>query len=251
MDAIAAKLGMSRQTLFRKLKGRRRDLREVLDELRHRMAADYLSARKVLGKKRDRLSGGVLGAGGLLSRVQALDVARARASDARRHRLTLVNRRSGFWRPASWPWEPAGQIGFGDQGAKACVPDLQREITSVIQHLDPEGSHPRPRRGGATALTLHMVAARPSACLSGAVALIARKGRTAASGGRQRVFRLHADHVELSPLVVAPACCPTRISAMMGAFTFLPDRHRLGGGVAEAARAPGASRWAPVSPPWP
>jgi AraC-like DNA-binding protein len=47
MDTIAGKLGMSRQTLFRKLKAEGVTFEKVLDELRHRMAADYLSARKV------------------------------------------------------------------------------------------------------------------------------------------------------------------------------------------------------------
>ena len=47
MDAIAGKLGVSRQTLFRKLKAEGVTFEKVLDELRHRMAADYLGARKV------------------------------------------------------------------------------------------------------------------------------------------------------------------------------------------------------------
>jgi AraC-like DNA-binding protein len=47
MDAIAAKLGVSRQTLFRKLRAEGVTFAGVLDELRHRMAADYLGARKV------------------------------------------------------------------------------------------------------------------------------------------------------------------------------------------------------------
>jgi AraC-like DNA-binding protein len=47
MDAIAAKLGMSRQTLFRKLKAEGVTFETVLDELRCRMATEYLGARKV------------------------------------------------------------------------------------------------------------------------------------------------------------------------------------------------------------
>ncbi len=47
MDAVAGKLGISRQTLFRKLKAEGVTFASVLDELRHRMAADYLGARKV------------------------------------------------------------------------------------------------------------------------------------------------------------------------------------------------------------
>ena len=47
MDAIAAKMGLSRQTLFRRLKAEGTTFEKVLDELRHRMAIDYLSAKKV------------------------------------------------------------------------------------------------------------------------------------------------------------------------------------------------------------
>lgn len=47
MDAIAAKLGLSRQTLFRKLKAEGTSFAKVLDELRQRLALDYLGARKV------------------------------------------------------------------------------------------------------------------------------------------------------------------------------------------------------------
>lgn len=47
MDAIAAKLGVSRQTLYRSLKAEGVTFEQVLDELRHKMALDYLSARKV------------------------------------------------------------------------------------------------------------------------------------------------------------------------------------------------------------
>jgi AraC-like DNA-binding protein len=47
MDGIASKMGLSRQTLFRKLKAERASFERVLDELRHRLALDYLSGRKV------------------------------------------------------------------------------------------------------------------------------------------------------------------------------------------------------------
>lgn len=47
IDAIAAKLGMSRWTLSRKLKAEGATFEQVLDELRHHMALDYLAARKV------------------------------------------------------------------------------------------------------------------------------------------------------------------------------------------------------------
>jgi AraC-like DNA-binding protein len=47
MDAIATELGLSRQTLFRKLKAEGATYERVLDELRHRMAMDYLNGKKV------------------------------------------------------------------------------------------------------------------------------------------------------------------------------------------------------------
>jgi AraC-like DNA-binding protein len=47
MDAIASKLGLSRQTLFRKLKAEGTTFEKVLDELRHKMALNYLSGKKV------------------------------------------------------------------------------------------------------------------------------------------------------------------------------------------------------------
>jgi AraC-like DNA-binding protein len=47
MDKIAGRLGLSRQTLFRKLKSEGTSFEKVLDELRHRLALDYLRGRKV------------------------------------------------------------------------------------------------------------------------------------------------------------------------------------------------------------
>ena len=47
MDRIAGKLGMSRQTLFRRLKAEGTTFEAVLDDLRHRLALEYLAARKV------------------------------------------------------------------------------------------------------------------------------------------------------------------------------------------------------------
>lgn len=47
MDVIADKMVMSRQTLFRRLKGENTTFEKVLDELRHKLALDYLGAKKV------------------------------------------------------------------------------------------------------------------------------------------------------------------------------------------------------------
>jgi len=47
MEAIAAKLGLSQQTLARKLKAEGTTFETVLDELRHTMALHYLRGRKV------------------------------------------------------------------------------------------------------------------------------------------------------------------------------------------------------------
>jgi AraC-like DNA-binding protein len=47
MDMIARKLGISRQTLFRKLKAEDVTFEQVLDGLRHQLALHYLSGKKV------------------------------------------------------------------------------------------------------------------------------------------------------------------------------------------------------------
>jgi AraC-like DNA-binding protein len=47
MDAVAGQMALSRQTLFRKLKVEGVTFEQVLDALRHRLALDYLHARKV------------------------------------------------------------------------------------------------------------------------------------------------------------------------------------------------------------
>lgn len=47
MEAVAAKMGLSRQTLSRKLKAEDTTFGKVLDDLRHRLAVDYLQGRKV------------------------------------------------------------------------------------------------------------------------------------------------------------------------------------------------------------
>jgi AraC-like DNA-binding protein len=47
MDEIADKIGVSRQTLFRKLKAEGVTFKQVLDELRHKLALHYLNGRKI------------------------------------------------------------------------------------------------------------------------------------------------------------------------------------------------------------
>jgi AraC-like DNA-binding protein len=47
MDRIASKLALSRQTIFRKLKAEDTTFQKVLDELRHKMALNYLGGKKV------------------------------------------------------------------------------------------------------------------------------------------------------------------------------------------------------------
>jgi AraC-like DNA-binding protein len=47
MEAVAEKLGLSRQTLARRLKAEGVTFENVLDDLRHRLALDYLQGRKV------------------------------------------------------------------------------------------------------------------------------------------------------------------------------------------------------------
>jgi AraC-like DNA-binding protein len=47
IDTIAVKLGLSRQTLFRKLKAEGITFEKVLDELRHKLALHYLKGKKV------------------------------------------------------------------------------------------------------------------------------------------------------------------------------------------------------------
>jgi AraC-like DNA-binding protein len=47
MDTVAEKLGLSRQTLYRQLKAEGVTFEEVLDDLRHRLALEFLAAKKV------------------------------------------------------------------------------------------------------------------------------------------------------------------------------------------------------------
>lgn len=47
MNAVAARMALSRPTLFRKLKAEGTNFEKVLDELRHRMALNYLDGKKV------------------------------------------------------------------------------------------------------------------------------------------------------------------------------------------------------------
>jgi AraC-like DNA-binding protein len=46
MDTIAGKMGLSRQTLLRKLKAEGITFEQALDELRYKLALHYLSGRK-------------------------------------------------------------------------------------------------------------------------------------------------------------------------------------------------------------
>jgi AraC-like DNA-binding protein len=57
IDAIAGALGLSRQTLFRRLRTDGVTFEQVLDELRHRLALDYLGVRKMSVKQTARLVG--------------------------------------------------------------------------------------------------------------------------------------------------------------------------------------------------
>lgn len=47
IDAVAGKLGMGRHTLFRKLRAEGLTFKQVLNELRHKLATQYLSERKL------------------------------------------------------------------------------------------------------------------------------------------------------------------------------------------------------------
>lgn len=47
VETIAAKLGTSRQTIYRNLKSEDATFEQILDDLRHRMALDYIAAKKV------------------------------------------------------------------------------------------------------------------------------------------------------------------------------------------------------------
>jgi AraC-like DNA-binding protein len=47
MDTVAAKLGQSRQTLYRNLKAEGATFEQVLDELRHKLALHYLAGKRV------------------------------------------------------------------------------------------------------------------------------------------------------------------------------------------------------------
>lgn len=57
MGAVAAQLHCSRQTLFRKLRAEGVTFEETLDDLRRRLATDYLDAKKVSVKETARLIG--------------------------------------------------------------------------------------------------------------------------------------------------------------------------------------------------
>ena len=57
VDAVAGKLGLSRSTLFRRLKGEGVTFQQVLDELRHQTALHYLGGEKASVKRTARLVG--------------------------------------------------------------------------------------------------------------------------------------------------------------------------------------------------
>lgn len=57
METIAGKLGLSRQTLFRKLKAEGVTFEKVLDELRHKLALEYLNGKKIPVKQTAYLLG--------------------------------------------------------------------------------------------------------------------------------------------------------------------------------------------------
>src|SRR5205814_10301942 len=47
IDAVASQLGMGRHTLFRKLRAEGVTFKQVLNQLRHKLATQYLSERKL------------------------------------------------------------------------------------------------------------------------------------------------------------------------------------------------------------
>jgi AraC-like DNA-binding protein len=57
VDAVASKLGLSRYTLFRRLRAEGVTFQQVLDELRHQTALHYLSGEKASVKRTARLVG--------------------------------------------------------------------------------------------------------------------------------------------------------------------------------------------------
>ena len=57
MEIVARKLGVSRQTLFRKLKAEGVTFQKLLDELRHELALRYLSGKKSSVKETAHLVG--------------------------------------------------------------------------------------------------------------------------------------------------------------------------------------------------
>ncbi len=57
IDAIAGELGLSRQTLFRKLKSEGVTFQQVIDDLRHRLALHYLISEKASVKRTARVVG--------------------------------------------------------------------------------------------------------------------------------------------------------------------------------------------------
>ena len=57
IDAVARKLALSRQTLFRKLKAEGATFDQILDDLRHKLAIHYLTEKRVQVKEAAYLVG--------------------------------------------------------------------------------------------------------------------------------------------------------------------------------------------------
>jgi Helix-turn-helix domain len=108
MDVIAGKLGVSRQTLFRRLKAEGVTFEKVLDELRHKLALHYLSGKKVSVNETAYLVG--FSDPAAFSRVQALD----RLLPARSADFKGRQRSDGLLSPADHTIDSAPNIAASD-----------------------------------------------------------------------------------------------------------------------------------------
>jgi hypothetical protein len=72
MQTVAGKMGLSRQTLFRKLKAEGVTFEKVLDDLRRQMAIHYMGEEKV-SVNEGGLSPWILRTRCVFPRIQALD----------------------------------------------------------------------------------------------------------------------------------------------------------------------------------